>query len=285
MSPCHSVADRHPCSLARRIARSHVIIKRSTTTSLKNHTRAHISDITREASPRPTEDNPVPQPPASRSSSPMDASASGSHSNTSKEPVDEISRIRQLLRPPPIPGLKDWGIPPETQEPCDPAIATKLAHFHELKRDADNPKHFNDSLMSNRSFRNPHLYAKLVEFVDIDERTTNFPRDLWDPNDVRDEWFADSIAEHQKKRYEQQLAAQSKRSHIDFAPSSSVPAPSSSKHRSSQPQHQQAKERENPYYSQRHSEVGSRPRQRFHPYPPRGDTASNAYLREKARWG
>ena len=94
-----------------------------------------------------------------------------------------------------------------------------------------------------------------------------------------------SKAEHQKKRYEQQLAAQSKRSHIDFAPSSSVPAPSSSKHRSSQPQHQQAKERENPYYSQRHSEVGSRPRQRFHPYPPRGDTASNAYLREKARWG
>lgn len=47
--------------------------------------------------------------------------------------------------------------------------------------------------MSNRSFRNPHLYAKLVEFVDVDERTTNFPRDIWDPNDVREEWFADRI--------------------------------------------------------------------------------------------
>ena len=47
--------------------------------------------------------------------------------------------------------------------------------------------------MSNRSFRNPHLYAKLVEFVDVDERTTNFPPSIWDPHDVEPEWFADKI--------------------------------------------------------------------------------------------
>ena len=69
----------------------------------------------------------------------------------------------------------------------------KLAQFHQLKRDPVNPRHFNDSLMSNRSFRNPHLYAKLVEFVDVDERTTNFPKEVWDPSDVKDEWFAEKI--------------------------------------------------------------------------------------------
>lgn len=47
--------------------------------------------------------------------------------------------------------------------------------------------------MSNRSFRNPHLYAKLVEFVDIDERTTNFPKDIWDPHDIQEDWAADRI--------------------------------------------------------------------------------------------
>jgi len=47
--------------------------------------------------------------------------------------------------------------------------------------------------MSNRSFRNPHLYAKLVEFVDVDERTTNFPKELLDPRDVQEDWFADRI--------------------------------------------------------------------------------------------
>jgi hypothetical protein len=62
-----------------------------------------------------------------------------------------------------------------------------------LKQDPEQPKHFNDSLMSNRSFRNPHLYAKLVEFADVDERSTNFPKDIWDPHDVQEEWFADKI--------------------------------------------------------------------------------------------
>ena len=47
--------------------------------------------------------------------------------------------------------------------------------------------------MSNRSFRNPHLYTKLVEFVDVDERTTNFPKDIWDPANVQRDWFADQI--------------------------------------------------------------------------------------------
>ena len=72
-------------------------------------------------------------------------------------------------------------------------VQAKLAQFHALKRDPAHPKHFNDSLMSNRSFRNPHLYAKLVEFVDVDERTTNFPKAIWDPFDVEEEWYAERI--------------------------------------------------------------------------------------------
>ncbi|KAF5387343.1 hypothetical protein D9757_005814 [Collybiopsis confluens] len=109
---------------------------------------------------------------------------------------DDVQRIRTLLRPPPVPGLDDWGIPPEvpTEESVtDPALESKLKQFHELKS-LPNPKHFNDTLMSNRSFRNPHLYAQLVEFVDIDERTTNFPKSVWDPDLVRySEWDADRI--------------------------------------------------------------------------------------------
>ncbi|KAA1472384.1 HCNGP-domain-containing protein [Dentipellis sp. KUC8613] len=133
-------------------------------------------------------------------------------------PVNELTKIRELLQPPQIPGVVDWGIPPPSMEPCDPAVETKLAHFNSLKRDPTQPKHFNDSLMSNRSFRNPHLYAKLVEFVAVDERSTNFPKEVWDPDDVVDDWFAGRIAERQKARSEQQEASQSsaKRTKIDF---------------------------------------------------------------------
>ncbi|KAI0346369.1 HCNGP-like protein [Trametopsis cervina] len=104
-----------------------------------------------------------------------------------------MARIRAVLRPSPITGIDDWGIPPESEGECDGEIETKLAQFHALKRDSANPKHFNDSLMANRSFRNPHLYTKLVEFIDVDERTTNFPKSIWNPEDVREVWYADKI--------------------------------------------------------------------------------------------
>ncbi|KAF9225769.1 HCNGP-domain-containing protein, partial [Gyrodon lividus] len=138
---------------------------------------------------------------------------------------NELARIRELLRPPPILGVLDWGIPAESTAPCDPVIEAKVGQFLALKRDPVNPKHFNDSLMSNRSFRNPHLYTKLVEFVDVDERTTNFPTSVWDPHDAEPEWFADRIAELQKVRSEQVSTAQSKRSQIAFTSSNAPPLP------------------------------------------------------------
>ncbi|KAJ7726709.1 HCNGP-like protein-domain-containing protein [Mycena maculata] len=148
------------------------------------------------------------------------ASSSGS-SSMEGGPGDELTRIRTLLQPPPIPGLDDWGIPPESTEPCDPAIQTKLAQFLALKH-ATPPRHFNDSLMASRAFRNPHLYANLVEFVAVDERSTNFPPSLWDPADVQDSWYADQIADAQKARADKQAQAQApgKRSQIAFTASS-----------------------------------------------------------------
>ena len=40
-----------------------------------------------------------------------------------------------------------------------------------------------------------HEYDLLVqvEFVDVDECTTNFPKDIWDPWDVDEAWYADRI--------------------------------------------------------------------------------------------
>ncbi|KAI0630959.1 hypothetical protein C8Q77DRAFT_1219206 [Trametes polyzona] len=76
--------------------------------------------------------------------------------------------------------------------------------------------------MSNRAFRNPHLYAKLVEFVDVDERTTNFPKSVWDPLDVKEEWYADKIDEiRASSPTSSQLeypAGESKRRRVHLAP-------------------------------------------------------------------
>ncbi|KAF8551643.1 hypothetical protein OG21DRAFT_1486814 [Imleria badia] len=227
---------------ARLLPKSQVIIRRPAPT--RSHPRAHLSDdIVTERSQSAA---PPLTPEECLKDLPSASSSSEDH---------ELTRIRELLRPPSISGVVDWGIPAESTAPCDPAIEAKVAQFLTLKRDPVNPRHFNDSLMSNRSFRNPHLYATLVDFVDVDERTTNFPTSIWDPNDVEPEWFADRIgtwclvasfdprsypsplfvwlrfsclgnihlkAELQKARSEQASAAQSKRSQIAFTSSKSL---------------------------------------------------------------
>ncbi|EIN08652.1 HCNGP-domain-containing protein [Punctularia strigosozonata HHB-11173 SS5] len=200
---------RRPAATNTTTQRPQVVIRRP----------AHVKVHPRKHSPSPPEDD-VPGPSTS--------TLRPAPSTQQPEHGDSAARLRALLHPPPIPGVADWGIPPAPSAPPDPAIQAKLARFASLKQDPKSPQHFNDSLMSNRAFRNPHLYAKLVEFADVDERASYFPRTLWDPNDVREEWFADRIAERQKARSEQQAASQTntgknvKRTHIDFASSSSV---------------------------------------------------------------
>ncbi|KAJ7636915.1 HCNGP-like protein-domain-containing protein [Roridomyces roridus] len=228
---------------ARKLPKSQIIIRRPP----KSHQRTTIADDIIDA-PKAEEEQ------AEASTSTAAASSSQQHIS---DPQDELTRIRALLKPPPIPGVEDWGIPPASTEPCDPAIQAKLAQFLSLKN-AVPPKHFNDSLMANRAFRNPHLYAKLVEFVDVDERTTNFPPELWDPNDVEDGWYADRLAETQKARSEQQTAAKEKRTQIAFTSGSATST--------SKPPNDKDRGRE------RNS--------RFQPYAGGGDRK-----KEKSRWG
>ncbi|PPQ77459.1 LOW QUALITY PROTEIN: hypothetical protein CVT26_005845 [Gymnopilus dilepis] len=233
-------------SEGRRIQKSQVIIKKPAI-SHKNP-RVHITDeIQNEQTPRAGS--------SLTESVTEQSSPSASQPPPPGLPADELSQIRALLRPPPIPGVEDWGIPPETTAKCEPALQTQFTRFGNLKIDPMKPMHYNDNLMGNRTFRNPHLYAKLVDWVDVDERSTNFPKDIWDPEDVKPEWFADQIADAQKERSEKQAAAQApgKRSHIDFSSSTS-------KDRTAPPR-----------------------KSRFQPYGAPGP--ASATQRQKTRWG
>lgn len=189
---------RPELDVVRVLPKSQVIIRRPV--HLKGHPRAHISDdIVNE--PKVAQPSPPQLTKELRDTQPVAGSSVDPHG---------VTRLRELLKPPPIPDVVDWGIPPEPSTPCDPVIQVRSSHcqdlhglhvlfqaklneYRALKRDSENPKHFNDSLMSNRSFRNPHLYAKLVEFVEVDEGATNFPPQIWNPCDMRSEWFADKI--------------------------------------------------------------------------------------------
>ncbi|KAI8969767.1 HCNGP-like protein-domain-containing protein [Trametes punicea] len=249
------------------IAKPAVIIRRHA--PAKPHLRTRLPE---DSTDEPGPSTSPPQRPVAQ-----EQPTTATNTFVDEQDLDELTRIRQLLRPPPIPGAADWGIPPEPDTPCDQNIKAKLTQFLALKRDPQNPRHFNDSLMSNRAFRNPHLYAKLVEFVDVDERTTNFPKHIWDPTDVKEEWYADRIAEAQKARSEATAAAQSssKRSHIDFTSSSK----SSSGHNPRQPHLEGKQSRFQPY---------NIPPRGEHPHKLSGDgVLGGGYNkgRGRSRWG
>ena len=95
-------------SLARLLPKSQVVIRRPVPT--RSHPRAHLSgDIVTE---QPQSAAPPLTPVESLKELPS-SSSSEDH---------ELTDIRELLKPPSIPGAVDWGIPAESTTPCDPAI-------------------------------------------------------------------------------------------------------------------------------------------------------------------
>ncbi|GAA5887421.1 hypothetical protein JCM5296_007134 [Sporobolomyces johnsonii] len=119
--------------------------------------------------------------------------------------------------------LAEFGIPPLPTGPCNPSVEAKLANFHALRQTRG--LHFNDSLHASKAFRNPRIYAKLVEFVDVDETGTNWSKHVWDPKALGPDAMASRIAELQKIRSEAKASGQlsGTRSSIAFtAPASSA---------------------------------------------------------------
>ncbi|BGP39971.1 hypothetical protein JCM10449v2_003929 [Rhodotorula kratochvilovae] len=128
---------------------------------------------------------------------------------------------------PPLPDVRldtlaEFGIPPVPTGPCKPSVEAKLANFHALR--LSRGLHFNDSLHASKAFRNPRIYAKLVEFVDVDETGSNWDKRIWDPKGLGADASAARIAELQKLRSEAKAAQPAgSRSAIAFtAPASSA---------------------------------------------------------------
>ncbi|RGB26988.1 HCNGP-like protein [Rhizophagus diaphanus] len=137
--------------------------------------------------------------------------------------------MRQLLTPKPIEGKDNWGIPPEPEKECDQDLQAKIVHFYQLK---ERGVHFNKNLLKNKAFRNPHIYNKLVEFVELDEIGSNFDREVYDPYGFPPEAFADQLAEVQKRIAEERTLAQQQqqRSQIQFVGSSNTQNISKARH-------------------------------------------------------
>ncbi|KAI8064337.1 HCNGP-like protein-domain-containing protein [Gilbertella persicaria] len=136
-------------------------------------------------------------------------------------PIIEYNRrLNAALTPKPIEGVDHWGIPSESDLVCDSNREEKIAHFLSLRASGHR---LNDHLQHNKAFRNPRIYAKLVEFTEVDEFGSNFDKQEFDPYGFPKEMYIDGILETQKKIAEEKAAQQQNRTSVNFV-SSQQPA-------------------------------------------------------------
>lgn len=94
----------------------------------------------------------------------------------------------------------------------------RIEHFLSLR---ETGTRFNEHLQHSKAFRNPHIYEKLVEFVELDEYSSNFPKEQFDPHGLGTD--IEGLLEAQKKVAEEKALAQQNRTNIQFVSSEKPP--------------------------------------------------------------
>ncbi|XP_046330092.2 SAP30-binding protein-like isoform X3 [Haliotis cracherodii] len=105
-------------------------------------------------------------------------------------------------------------IPPEPAGRCSKELQEKIARNYE--RMMKSGYSHNVMIQKRKDFRNPSIYEKLIEFLHIDEKGTNFPPDIFNPQMWTKESFYDELDKTQKKEMEKREKERKDRTKIDF---------------------------------------------------------------------
>ncbi|KAJ2820442.1 hypothetical protein GGI24_004486, partial [Coemansia furcata] len=89
---------------------------------------------------------------------------------------------------------------------CSAALQAKFAQWYELKKQGAN---FNETLMRNKTFRNPNIYQWLVDHLALEEAGSNMPLDGFTPAQLRADFTAEALAEDQDRRARETAARKS----------------------------------------------------------------------------
>lgn len=94
----------------------------------------------------------------------------------------------------------DDELPPRPKGRCAPELQEKVNTLYDkVKNEGINMNKF---IQERKSFRNPSIYEKLIEYCDLNEYGTNFPPQIYDPTRWGKESFYDELAKVQKTEME-----------------------------------------------------------------------------------
>ncbi|CAH1394328.1 unnamed protein product [Nezara viridula] len=100
------------------------------------------------------------------------------------------------------PMFKDVDLPPEPTGTCSSDLTKKIAEMTELMN--LNGCDMNLIIQKRKSFRNPSMYEKLIEYCNINEFGTNYERRVYDPMKWGESSYYDELAKaqnaHMKRR-------------------------------------------------------------------------------------
>lgn len=117
-------------------------------------------------------------------------------------------------------------LPPDPNGLCSPRIQESVNKAWLKKKEYGYD--MNAVIQRKKAFRNPSIYEKLIQFCEIDEHGTNFPKDLYDGHLFGKESYYDELAKVQKLDMERrEKAAKERSAKAAAAPIPSIVAPSS----------------------------------------------------------
>lgn len=85
-------------------------------------------------------------------------------------------------------------LPEESLAPCPQSLQEKVEHLFNVKKSSG--RNMCGMLQRRKDVRNPSIYEKLVSYLDIDEKGTNFPEEIYNST----EWTSESFYEELSKR-------------------------------------------------------------------------------------
>lgn len=110
----------------------------------------------------------------------------------------------------------DIKIPAEPQGKCPKRLQDKIIEIYEKQKRNQSAVSVNEKIQRRKDFRNPSIYEKLISYIEIDEKGTNYPPEIYDPTLMGPESYYDELAKIQKVEMDKREKEKKDRTKIEF---------------------------------------------------------------------
>ncbi|XP_050719062.1 SAP30-binding protein-like isoform X3 [Eriocheir sinensis] len=120
--------------------------------------------------------------------------------------------------------VNNYGVklPPTPAGKCPPRLQEKVIRFlNEVRR---GNKDYNVMIQNNKEFRNPGIYEKLIDLLQLDEMGSNYPLDMFDPHCWGKESYYDELARVQKEEMDKREKERKDKTKVDIISGTKKPA-------------------------------------------------------------